>query len=323
MHLLLYHHTEMYLYSWSRSDRRLGWRALFRCCAVASTRSLLVVWILVAAFPREIIVLSGGLVFWWSLSLALGNAARPHAREGRRIASRRFARPTSRLAFASRVFSWSRLFAKKGTNRRVDVRFDFFPSRRARARRRRAPRRAARSSRRVRLDDVVPRRRRVRGRAQRRRTPRRVPSHAVQPRPAAVSAQAHRRVRPVRRAPGQVQDARRRLRARERPTLRVQRQGRARPPRPGRQVRLDGPRASDDHSADADDAPSQHRSRRRKRIPSFPVARHRPGFRPDTSPCHAELLTAGPSPARVAANTSPTPRNSGRVTSPPWSACRW
>ena len=28
MHLLLYHHTEMYLYSWSRSDRRLGWRAL-------------------------------------------------------------------------------------------------------------------------------------------------------------------------------------------------------------------------------------------------------------------------------------------------------
>lgn len=62
MHLLLYHHTEMYLYSWSRSDRRLGWRALFRCCAVASTRSLLVVWILVAAFPREIIVLHAGVL---------------------------------------------------------------------------------------------------------------------------------------------------------------------------------------------------------------------------------------------------------------------
>ena len=67
-----------------------------------------------------------------------------------RVASRSFARPTSRLAFASRVFCRPACVAtrEKETHRRGDVRFDLFPSRRARAsaRRRRAPRRTPRSS---------------------------------------------------------------------------------------------------------------------------------------------------------------------------------
>ena len=289
----------------------------------------LVDWILVAAFPREIIVavlLTRCLVFWWSLSRALDDAARPDAREGRRIASHLFARPTSRLAFGRCLLSPCK---REQTDASMFVLTFSPPGAPARAlgvaerRVARRVRRGAFASTTWSLDGVGCAGARSGDehlvgyrRMQSNRDPRRCP---LKPIDVSGLCDAHQ-------GKFKMLDA---VFEQENGQLFVY-SAKDAPDRPAPEDRC----ASTARAR----ATTFRLTRTTRRVSMFattttkifhacrvfPAGRaSRPGFRPETSPCHAELLTAGPTPARIAANTSPTPRNSGRVTSPPWSACRW